>query len=199
MYSKNDGIRIDEPVGNVLLVRRRWDSLKATYMRSKKRIPSGSAGNEYHKYKYATLLSFLDDTAEPRISRQIGGASTSADYSGASQSVSQSGSAESTNRPSKSNCSNLFINKIRNLILLGKSKDEDGMDTKRRFVDLLEKKYEAKAKAVNAATNNDDDVDMELKGFSMMLNASLRSLPRAKRLKLQSQMLQLVAEDIEAD
>lgn len=59
-------------------VKKKWETLKATYYRSKKRIASGSAASG-KAYKYETQLSFLDDTAEPRPSKDLGGTKTQVD------------------------------------------------------------------------------------------------------------------------
>ncbi|XP_055908226.1 uncharacterized protein LOC129943039 isoform X6 [Eupeodes corollae] len=48
--------------------RKRWDSIKTNYTRSKN-IPSGSGAQK--KYRHAILLAFLDDTQTPRATKTV--------------------------------------------------------------------------------------------------------------------------------
>lgn len=91
-------------------------------------------------------------------------------------------STESAQRTSKSNSSNFFLIIIYKQFgfLLGKSKYEESSDTKKRFVDLFEKKWEAKSKATAEAPAI-DGIDVQIKGFSMLLGSSRKQLPNAKR------------------
>lgn len=47
------------------VIKKKWDSIRSAYIRSKKILPSGS-GTTQKIYKYARMLSFLDDTHIPR-------------------------------------------------------------------------------------------------------------------------------------
>lgn len=55
-------------------IRKKWDSLKGSYVRRKKRVPSRSTLTHYSeiKFKYFESMSFLDDTDQPRSTMQLG-------------------------------------------------------------------------------------------------------------------------------
>lgn len=66
---------IDYKEDQVEIVRKKWDSLKGSYTRAKKRVPSGSAAINI-SFKYMSSMSFLEETAKPRASNELGGKST---------------------------------------------------------------------------------------------------------------------------
>lgn len=57
----------------MLSLRKKWDTLKATYIRSKKKTASGSGAAAGKPYRYREIMSYLDDTEKPRDSNQLGG------------------------------------------------------------------------------------------------------------------------------
>lgn len=203
-------MHLDLTTTNINAIRKKWDSLKASYIRSKKKLPTGSGGKTKN-YKFAQLMSFLDDTGEPRKTNQLGGAGSSDRGGGpsgrGSSELGSDGDGEgNSGEPSNKRKNHFFVSEsfrseqclplLIKFIFLGKNKSMEKLDLKRRYVECLEKSQQKPLPEKPIAIALDDE-DAELEGFGVIIKKHLKSLPTIARLLVQQSILQLLVEALQ--
>lgn len=168
---------VGEDKDSASAVHAKWDKLKAAYVRSRKRVPSGNL----KEYKYAAALSFLDN----RQSTDPG------------ETYDRDSSVSPVN-PVKSNILSIAFAGYLLIVLLFLEKcAQEKINIQTQHVERIDDSQRANSSSKPTSTKSPHPNDEELNGFCSFMKSHLKKLPIKLRIQAQKDIFEVVANAIQ--
>lgn len=162
-------LNMEKNAENLIKIRKKWENIRSAYLRSKKVLPSGSGASNLKLYKYARMLSFIDDSTQARKTIELS-------------------NFESDNSNSNS-CFRAPDSK--NKRLLKQDLASEKQEIKKRFVESIENL--TKVHSIPSAAPPTPQKD----SFLDMLGTEMSQLPTAVQRRLKLKIHQMLIEEFE--